>query len=51
MPMDAVLNTIGRDETGTIDPSDPTGHTLYIFSNRAGAIGGADVFVTTRTCQ
>jgi hypothetical protein len=51
MPMDAVLNTIGRDETGTIDPSDATGNTLYIFSNRAGAIGGADVFVTTRTCQ
>jgi hypothetical protein len=49
--MDAVLNTIGRDETGTIDSSDPTGNTLYIFSNRAGAIGGADVFVTTRTCQ
>ena len=48
-PMDA-LNTIGRDETGTIDPSDPTGNTLYIFSNRAGTLGGADVFVTTRTC-
>jgi hypothetical protein len=51
VPMDAVLNTIGRDETGTIDPSDQTGDTLYIFSNRPGAIGGADVFVTTRTCQ
>jgi hypothetical protein len=51
MPMEAVLNTIGRDETGTIDPSDLTGNTLYIFSNRAGTIGGADVFVTTRTCQ
>lgn len=51
IPMDAVLNTTGRDETGTIDPSDATGNTLYIFSNRAGAIGGADVFVTTRTCQ
>ena len=51
IPMDAVLNTVGRDETGTIDPSDATGNTLYIFSNRAGAIGGADVFVTTRTCQ
>jgi hypothetical protein len=51
MPMGAVLNTMGRDETGTIDPSDPSGNTLYIFSNRAGAIGGADVFVTRRTCQ
>ena len=51
MPIDAVLNTIGRDETGTIDPSDRTGSALYIFSNRAGTIAGADVFVTTRTCQ
>jgi hypothetical protein len=44
------VNTLFREENGSLDLGDPSESTLYLFSNRPDGFGITDIYVTTRTC-